>query len=72
MNVGLAVIECNDAYAMVNEGDEMTIDVEDGDIEDVTKRLKFKATPVPEFMIELILEGGLIPHTRNKLASEKN
>lgn len=72
MNVGLAVIECNDAYATVNEGDEMKIDVEQGGIEDVTKDLKFKATPVPEFMIELILEGGLIPYLRKKVASQKN
>ena len=72
MNVGLAVIECNGAYATVNEGDEMKIDVEQGGVEDVTKDLKFKATPVPEFMIELILEGGLIPYLRKKVASEKN
>ena len=72
MNVGLALIECNDPYATVNEGDEMKIDVEQGGIEDVTKDLKFKATPVPEFMIELILEGGLIPYLRKKVASKKN
>jgi len=72
MNVGLAVIECNGAYEPVSEGDEMKIDVEHGGIEDVTKNLKFKATPVPEFMIELIFEGGLIPYLRKKVASEKN
>ena len=72
MNVGLAVIECDDAYATVNEGDEIKIDVEHGDVEDLTKKLKLRATPIPKFMIELILEGGLVPYLRKKVASKKN
>jgi len=66
INVGLPVLECKEISGKINEGDELTVDLENGVIQDQTQRLTLKATPLPAFLLEIINEGGLIEHLRKR------
>ncbi len=61
-NMGLPIFECKEAAEAINEGDEVEIDADSGEIRNLTTGKTFKAQPIPPFMQELIADGGLIPH----------
>ena len=62
INIGLPIMECPEAVAGIEEGDEIEVDVETGTITNVTKDEEYQAEPFPEFMQELISTGGLISY----------
>ena len=62
INIGLPIMECPEAVAGIEEGDEVEVDVETGTITNVTKDEEYQAEPFPEFMQELISTGGLISY----------
>ncbi len=61
-NMGLPIFECEDAPELINEGDEVEVDADTGEIINITAGKKMKAQPIPPFMQELIRDGGLIAH----------
>ncbi len=65
-NIGLPIVECEGAAETAKEGDILKIDLDKGEILNLTQNLKFKIPPLPEFMKELIADGGLIPHLAKK------
>lgn len=67
MNIGLPILECTEAAEESDSGDILEVELDIGEIKNVTKNLSFKAKPYPEFMLELISAGGLIEHTKQKL-----
>lgn len=69
INIGLPLLECIEAVTQTESGDILEVELATGEITNVTKGLIFHAKPYPEFMLELIASGGLIEHTKNKLAS---
>ena len=71
INVGLAAIECADAHERIDEGDHLKVDVETGEVADLTKGLKLKATPLPNFIVKLLLEGGLVPYLKKQVDSTR-
>jgi 3-isopropylmalate/(R)-2-methylmalate dehydratase small subunit len=71
INVGLAAIECNDAYDRIDDGDQMKIEIEQGEIVNLTKNLTLRATPLPDFIVNLLQEGGLVPYLKKQVASKK-
>jgi 3-isopropylmalate/(R)-2-methylmalate dehydratase small subunit len=57
-NIGLPLIETDtDAIA---EGDSLSIDLDKGAVRDITKNSDLKAAPLPNFMQELLREGGIV------------
>jgi 3-isopropylmalate/(R)-2-methylmalate dehydratase small subunit len=52
-------------------GDTLEIDLDAGEITNITKKKTYKAKPFPPFMLELIADGGLIEHTKKRLAKTK-
>ncbi|MFO7819202.1 MAG: 3-isopropylmalate dehydratase small subunit [Halanaerobacter sp.] len=62
INIGLPIMECREAVAGIDEGDEVEVDVETGTITNLTKGEEYQAEPFPEFMQELINAGGLIAY----------
>ncbi len=70
INVGLPVIECPEAADAIKAGDEVSVDLASGTISDKTSGKVFKAKPVPAFMLQLLADGGLIPHLQKKLAEK--
>ncbi len=61
-NTGLLLIESEEASQKIEEGDELEIDINKGEIRNLTKKEVYKIPPLPEFMQKILLDGGLIPH----------
>jgi len=70
INVGLAPMECIEAYEKIDDGDQLMVNVERGEVIDVTKDLKLNATPLPDFIVQLLLKDGLVPHLKELVESE--
>jgi 3-isopropylmalate/(R)-2-methylmalate dehydratase small subunit len=68
INIGLPLLECEEAVDNTNAGDTLEVDLAIGEIKNLTTGKTFTAEPYPEFMSELINAGGLIEYTRKRLA----
>ncbi|GFZ32543.1 3-isopropylmalate dehydratase small subunit [Clostridium zeae] len=66
INIGLPILECDEAVAGIDAGDEVEIDFNDGVIKNLTKQEEYKAEPFPEFMQEIIKNNGLVGYIKNK------
>lgn len=62
INIGLLLIECDTDE--INAGDELELDVQNGVLKDLTKNIEIKIMPIPDVMIKLLSDGGLIEHIR--------
>ena len=67
INTGLAILECEEAYKDICDGDELEIDFSSGIITDHTAHVVFRANAFPEFIAEIIEADGLVEYTRKKL-----
>lgn len=59
INIGLPILECEEANK-INEGDDLEIDFEKGEITNKTRNEKYIVASFPEFMQNLIQKGGLM------------
>jgi 3-isopropylmalate/(R)-2-methylmalate dehydratase small subunit len=71
INIGLPLLECDEAVDNIEAGNEVEIDLSSGKIKNLTKETEFTARPYPDFMAELIAAGGLIEHTKQRLAGRR-
>ena len=60
INIGLAILECEEAADNIKEGDEVSIDFDTGIITDITTGRTFQAEPFPDFIKDIISKGGLL------------
>jgi 3-isopropylmalate/(R)-2-methylmalate dehydratase small subunit len=60
VNVGLPVLICD--TDKINAGDELEVDLESGEIRDLTNGEKLIFKPLPKSMIKILNDGGLIAH----------
>ncbi|MCR5015621.1 MAG: 3-isopropylmalate dehydratase small subunit [Ruminococcus sp.] len=60
INIGLAIVECPEAAEEICEGDEVEADLDSGIIRDLTTGREYKTAPFPEFVQEIIENGGLM------------
>lgn len=68
INIGLPILECPEFVEVTEAGDEVSVDLAQGAVTNVTKGRTFQAEPFPEFMLEIVKAGGLVAYTRAKLA----
>lgn len=66
LNIAMPIIECPEAVAGIASGDEVTVDLESGKINNHTQNTIFQAKPFPPFMQELIQAGGLASYIRGR------
>ncbi len=66
INIGLPILECAEASADIDEGNEVEIDFDTGIITNKTKNKTYQAVAFPPFMQEIINAGGLIEQIKNK------
>lgn len=57
LNIGLPIIECD---AEIDEGDELTIDFDNGKLYNHTRNTVSEFAPFPEFLQNIIASGGLM------------
>ncbi|MBP1549655.1 MAG: 3-isopropylmalate dehydratase small subunit [Oscillospiraceae bacterium] len=60
INIGLPILECDEAAKGIDAGDEVEIDFDTGVITNKTKNQTYQAQPFPEFMKGIINAGGLL------------
>ncbi len=65
INLGLLAIECADTDK-ISYFDEISIDLENGIIENTTKGEAYTCDKIPPHIWNLFLEGGLVPSLKNK------
>lgn len=62
INIGLLLLECDTDG--IDAQDELEVDVREGVIKDITKNTTITFKPLPEVMIKLQQDGGLIEHIK--------
>ena len=72
INIGLPLLECEEAVDNIEAGDILEVDLAIGRVNNLTKEREFTAKPYPAFMSELIAAGGLIEHTKKRLAARRS
>ncbi|HUK85055.1 MAG TPA: 3-isopropylmalate dehydratase, partial [Candidatus Acidoferrum sp.] len=58
---------CKGISNAVETGDQLVIDFEDSKIENVTNGQKFQLEKLPPFIIEILVDGGLIENLRKRM-----
>jgi 3-isopropylmalate/(R)-2-methylmalate dehydratase small subunit len=70
INIGLPILECSQASIGTEPGDFLQVDLKAGTIRNRRDGLTYQTSPFPEFIIEVINSGGLVPFTRARLEQE--
>ena len=60
INIGLPIIECEEASEKIEAGDEVEIDFDSGVITNKTKNETYQGQSFPEFLIKIINSNGLL------------
>ena len=60
INIGLPILECEEAAEAISAGDEVSVDFDTGVITDITTGAVWQAEPFPEFIQNIIQKGGLL------------
>jgi 3-isopropylmalate/(R)-2-methylmalate dehydratase small subunit len=70
INIGLPVIECKGISAAVENGDELSVDFEAGEIRNLSKGQTFHVMKLPPFILEILSDGGLVENLRRRLSKK--
>jgi 3-isopropylmalate/(R)-2-methylmalate dehydratase small subunit len=65
INLGVAPIECPDT-GRIKAGDLLVADPIAGTIENRTRQETYKGVPIPAHLVEMVRDGGLIPHLEKR------
>ena len=67
LNIGFPILECPEAAEEIKKGDEVSVDLATGVIEDLTTGKKYQAAPQPPFIQNMIDAGGLLNYIKGKV-----
>jgi 3-isopropylmalate/(R)-2-methylmalate dehydratase small subunit len=70
ITIGLPVLTCSSISSKVKTGDKLVVNLRTGEVEDVSKGLVFQATQLPDFIMEILDDGGLIEHLKRRIGSK--
>ena len=60
INIGLPILECEEAAEEISAGDKVKVDFDTGEIVDITTGKSYRAQPFPPFIQNIIRCGGLL------------
>ena len=66
INVGIPVIESEEIPEITDEGDTLRIDFDAGEVENVTKGETVEVDALPDFLLNVVEDGGLVDQYRKK------
>lgn len=66
INIGLPILECEEAAKDIKDGDAVSVNFDTGVITNDTTGKTYQAEPFPEFIQNIIAKGGLINSILNK------
>lgn len=67
INLGIPVVESRAVVEDVDQGDKLVIDLVRGKVRNITKGKDYEINPPPGFLMEILDQGGLIPHLKSTL-----
>ena len=67
IGVGLPILESPAAVDDAEKGHQVEVDLERGEIRNLTTGAVHQAEPYPPFMMEIIQAGGLVPYTKRQI-----
>lgn len=70
INIGLPIMECEEAAKDIEDKDEVSIDVAAGIIKNITKGKTYKSAPFPPFMQKIIDSDGLINYVKKEVSNK--
>ena len=70
INIGVPVLECTVAHEKIDMDDEIEINLETGEVNNLTKGEKYQAAPIPSFLLDIINQGGLLEVLKKKVANQ--
>ena len=70
ITIGLPVLVCSGVSGRVKEGDMLVVDLQTGKVEDKTNGSVLQATRLPEFIMEILDDGGLIEHLKRRIETK--
>ena len=65
INIGLPILECDEAVKNIDAGDELEVEFTTGLIKNLTKNQEYQGEAFPEFMQKIIDNDGLIGYIKN-------
>ncbi len=65
INMGLPLVQCREAFDAIGEDETVSIDFGNGEL--TCSAGLFRFSPLPEFVLNILNAGGLIPYTKEKL-----
>ena len=65
INIGLPILECDQAVKSIEAGDKLEVNFDTGVITNLTKNEKYQGEAFPEFMQKIINSNGLIGYIKN-------
>jgi 3-isopropylmalate/(R)-2-methylmalate dehydratase small subunit len=71
VNIGLPVMVCAGAPSAVKGGEQVTIDMSAGTLAPGKGRGAMAGERLPPFMMEILGDGGLVPHIRRRYSRGK-
>ncbi|MCL5290945.1 MAG: 3-isopropylmalate dehydratase small subunit [Actinobacteria bacterium] len=60
INIGLPVLTCD--TDQIDAGDELEVDISRGEVKNLTKGISIKTTALPDVMIKILNDGGIVEH----------
>ena len=60
INIGMPILECEQAAEEIGAGDQVSVDFDTGLITNLTTGKTYQAEPFPEFIQNIIRKGGLL------------
>jgi 3-isopropylmalate/(R)-2-methylmalate dehydratase small subunit len=64
INIGLPILESQEAVKAIETSDTIEINLTQGIIKNITKKETYKSQPFPEFMQKIIKAGGLLGYIK--------
>ena len=65
INIGLPILECDQAVKSIEAGDKLEVNFDTGVIKNLTKNEEYQGEAFPEFMQKIINSNGLIGYIKN-------
>ncbi len=62
INIGLPVLICD--TGSINDGDELEVDLKTGKVKDLTNGAELNFSRMPDIMLNILNEGGLVPYIK--------
>ena len=66
INTGLPIVVCPDAVDDTEAGDEVEVDLEAGEVRNLSKGRNFQGERLPEFVMQIVRSGGLVEWVRSR------